>query len=150
MAQTFTSLLLHIVFSTKDREDLIPAALEPQLYAYMGGIVKRQGGCLMSAGGTANHVHLLVSHSKSIAVSTSLEDLKKDSSKWIKTKDARLHSFFWQTGYGAFSIGQSAVPKLKRYIANQKEHHKKVSFQDELLAILRKYDVPYDPRFIWS
>lgn len=149
MAQTFTSLLLHIVFSTKDRADLIPAAVEPNLYAYFGGITENQGGRLLAAGGTANHVHLLVSHSKTNALSDYMENLKKDSSKWIKTQDARCRAFRWQDGYGAFTIGQSNVAVLRRYIATQKEHHRKVSFQEEFLTILRKYGISYDDRYIW-
>jgi putative transposase len=150
VAQTFTSLLFHVVFSTKDRLDLIPAELEPKLYAYFGGIVENQGGRLLAAGGTANHVHLLISHSKSLALVDTMEGLKKNSSKWIKTQDARLIRFHWQAGYAAFSIGQSSVGALKRYLAKQKEHHRTRSFQEELVAILKKYDLPYDERYIWS
>ena len=149
MAQTFTSLLFHLVFSTKDRADIIPAAVEPRLYAYLGGITKNQGGCLLAAGGTANHVHLLVSHSKTIAIADYMEILKKDSSKWIKTQDPRCKAFRWQDGYGAFTIGQSSVAALKRYIAVQKEHHRKVSFQEEFLNILRKYGISYDEDYMW-
>jgi putative transposase len=140
---------VHIVFSTKDRVDLIPAALEPKLCAYLGGITDNLGGRLLAAGGTENHVHLLVSQSKTLALADYMENLKKDSSKWIKTQDARCRAFRWQDGYGAFTIGQSNVAALKRYIATQKEHHRKVSFQEEFLEILRRYGVSYDERYIW-
>ncbi len=149
MAQTFTSLLMHVVFSTKDRADLIPAPLESKLYAYLGGITQNQSGRLLAAGGTANHVHLLVSHSKTVSLADYMENLKKDSSKWIKTQDPRCRTFRWQDGYGAFTIGQSNVAALKRYIATQKDHHREVSFQEEFLNILRKYGIPYDDRYIW-
>ncbi len=129
MAQTLTSLLFHIVFSTKDRVDMIPAELETKLYAYVGGIVDNPNGSLLAAGGTANHVHLLVSHSKSAALCDTMEGLKKDSSKWIKTQGAGLRGFQWQAGYGAFSIGQSNVPALKRYIADRRRTIEKCHFK---------------------
>jgi REP element-mobilizing transposase RayT len=100
-------------------------------------------------GGTANHLHLLVSQSKNIALAFLLEELKKSSSKWIKKQDASLRLFKWQDGYGAFTIGQSNVAGLKRYIELQKTHHRRRSFEDELRGLLKKYRVEYDERYIW-
>lgn len=150
MAQTLTSLLVHVIFSTKNRADLIPPEIEPKLHAYLGGIAKGKGCVALGIGGTANHVHLLVSMSKNLALSDLMEDLKKDSSKWIKTQAAGLGDFYWQEGYGAFSIGQSGVGDLKDYIAGQHERHRSVSFREEFVAFLRKYDVRFDERYVWG
>ena len=110
MASTYTRILLHLVFSTKNRANLIAEEVEPRLYAYFGGILDNQSSRLLAAGGTANHVHLLVSLGKALTVTALLEALKKDSSKWIKTLAASYADFYWQDGYGAFSIGH---PPLK-------------------------------------
>jgi REP element-mobilizing transposase RayT len=103
----------------------------------------------LKIGGTANHVHLLISQSKNIALAFLLEEMKKSSSKWIKQQDLSLRSFSWQDGYGAFTIGQSHVGALKRYIETQKSHHQRRSFKDELRGLLKKYDVKFDERYIW-
>ncbi|MEZ6235114.1 MAG: IS200/IS605 family transposase [Phycisphaerales bacterium] len=149
MAQTLTKLLVHIVFSTKDREPLITDAVAPELYLYLAGIGRNHESPVLAAGGVADHVHLLVSQSKNIAVATLLQHLKKDSSRWIKTKSASLKGFAWQEGYGAFTIGESQVPALTRYIENQSDHHRDASFQDEFRALLRKYRVGFDERYVW-
>jgi len=150
MAQTLTSLLVHIIFSTKDRVKLIHNEDEEELYKYMCGILRNHDSPCLAINGTEDHVHLLISQSKNIALADLLEDLKKDSSKWIKTMGRDYRDFYWQGGYAAFSIGESGVEPLKRYIANQKEHHKKRTFQDELRALLKKYKVEYDERYIWT
>ncbi len=150
MAQTLVNVLVHIVFSTKNRRDLIDAEIEPELHAYMAGILKNLGSPCLAINGTANHVHLLVAPSKNIALSRLVGEVKKGSSKWIKTKGLHLRRFDWQDGYGAFSVGQSSVDALKKYIAAQKEKHKKRTFQEEVREILRKYAVPYDERYLWG
>jgi putative transposase len=150
VAQTLVSILIHAVFSTKNRTDAITPEVEPELHAYMGGILKHLDSPCLAINGTANHVHLLISQSKNSPLSEVMAELKKSSSKWIKTKGEKFKSFAWQEGYAAFSIGQSNVQALKDYIARQKEHHRKTTFQDELIAILRKYRVPYDERYIWT
>src|SRR4051794_15590956 len=122
MARTFTRLLVHIVFSTKDRLPLITPECEPDLHAYLGGICRNLASPLLAAGGTADHLHLLVSQSKNIALAPLVMHIKKDSSKWVKTDGPRLRSFKWQEGYGGFTIGESGVDPLVRYIAGQKEH----------------------------
>jgi REP element-mobilizing transposase RayT len=131
MAQTLTRLLVHAVFSTKNRTHLIKPDIEQELYAYIGGICRNANSPLLSAGGTANHLHLLISFSKSLAVADLMMDVKKDSSKWIKTKGPHFHGFRWQEGYGAFTIGESQVDDVKRYIARQKEHHRTITFEQE-------------------
>jgi REP element-mobilizing transposase RayT len=150
MAQTLVNLMVHVIFSTKNRMPLIAAEIEPELFAYIGGILKNHECRLLDGGGTANHVHLLISQSKNLGLSSILKDVKKDSSSWIKTKGNQFRNFHWQDGYGAFSIGSSQVAKLHRYIANQKEHHRKQSFEDEFVRFLNKYGLEYDEQYLWS
>jgi len=150
MPQTFVSLLVHITFSTKDRMRIIKPDVEADLYPYISGIVRNQKSKCLSIDGTEDRIHVLVSLSKNDALSDLLENVKKDSSVWMKKQGRHYKDFYWQEGYGAFSIGQSGVPALKRYIANQKQHHKKRSFRSELLGLLKKYEVEYDERYIWT
>jgi REP element-mobilizing transposase RayT len=150
MAQTLVCLRVHVVFSTKNRRPMITPEVEPELHAYLGGTIKNLDSRCLAAGGTNNHVHLLISQSKNIALSHLMEEIKKSSSKWIKTKGTALRGFGWQDGYGAFTIGQSQVEALQRYIAGQKERHKRQTFEEELLTLLKKYRVEYDERYIWS
>ena len=150
MAETLVSLMVHVIFSTKNRESLITPELEPELFAYIGGILKNHESRLLDAGGTADHVHLLVSQSKNLSLSSLMKDVKKDSSWWIKTKGRSFRNFHWQDGYGGFSIGESDIPNLKKYIANQREHHRKRSFQEELIQFLDEYGIAYDQRYLWT
>lgn len=150
MAQTLVSLYVHIIFSTKHRVNIIQPAVEPDLFAYMGGIANNNQSKLLAAGGTENHVHLLVSMSKNIALSELVGDIKGDTSVWIKDQGLRYSKFHWQDGYGAFSVGYTQINAVKRYIARQKQHHAKVSFEDEFRYFLKKYDVAYDERFVWD
>ena len=150
MAQTLTRLLVHVVFSTKERRNLIIPAVEPHLHAYLGGICRNRESPALAIGGTENHVHLLLSLSKRIALSDLMMTLKKDSSKWIKTRGDAFRDFHWQDGYGAFSIGQSQVRALTDYIRGQKERHKTLTFEDELVMLAERYGVTFDPRYLWT
>ena len=150
MAQTLTRLLVHASFSTRNRTNLIKPDIEAELFAYMGGICRNAGSSLLAAGGTANHVHLLISLAKTLSIADLIMNVKKDLSKWIKTKGSYIADFQWQEGYGAFTIGESQVGDLKSYIARQKEHHHSVSFEAEYLAFVKKYNVSYDERYLWS
>jgi REP-associated tyrosine transposase len=150
MAQTLVSLLVHVVFSTKHRADLIKPEIEQELFAFMAGIVKNKESRLLAANGTANHIHLLISLSKNIALSSLIQELKKSTSKWIKTRVTGLNEFHWQDGYAAFSIGESNVVALKQYIARQKEKHQKKSFESEVIEFLKKYGIEYDETFLWD
>lgn len=150
MAQTLVSLLVHIIFSTKHRTDFITPEIEPHLYAYLGGVAKHHQSRLLMAGGTMNHVHLLVSQSKNIALSDLLEEIKKSSSRWIKTQGASLTDFHWQDGYAAFSIGASQIPTVKAYLARQKQHHQRRTFQEELREFLEKYGIEYNEKYLWE
>ncbi len=149
MAQTLVTFLVHVVFSTKDRASLIAPEIEEELYSYFGGILRRRGSRLLAAGGTSNHVHLLISFSKNDVFATLMQELKKSTSKWIKTRSAQYFGFQWQDGYGAFSVGASQVPILRSYLAGQKSHHQKSSFEEEFVSILDKYGVEYDATYLW-
>ena len=150
MAQTLVALLVHVVFSTKNRANLIAPEIETELYSYFGGILKGRGSRLLAAGGTSNHVHLLISRSKNDALPPMMQELKKSTSKWIKTRDINSVGFQWQEGYGAFTIGASQIPLLRSYLARQKLHHQKRGFEDELLSLVEKYGVEYDPKYVWG
>lgn len=150
MGCTLTKLLVHITFSTKNRVPNIPESLEPDLYAYIGGICRQMGSPLLAMGGASDHVHMLVSLSKTVTLSDLLLNVKRDSSKWMKSADSDLSTFGWQDGYFAFSIGESGVDALRAYIANQKEHHKTIEFKDEVRAFLRKYGIEWDERHVWD
>lgn len=150
MASTLTKILIHIVFSTKHRQDLIAPELESDLYAYIGGICRGMKSSLRLAGGTANHLHLLVDLAKTVALSDLMMNLKRDSSKWLKDRGASMAGFHWQDGYFAFSLGQSGVDDLAEYIRGQKEHHARVDFKDEVRAFLKRYGVAWDEAFVWD
>ena len=148
MPQPYTSLNYHIVFSTKNREPWITADLQPRLYEYLGGILRAEGSALLAAGGTVDHVHLLVSLSKEIAVADALRVIKTNSSKWIHETFPSLSGFAWQVGYGAFSVSCSNLDSVKRYLANQAEHHRTQTFQEEFHALLRRYRIEFDERHL--
>ena len=148
MASTFTNLLYHVVFSTKDRVPMIRKDVQERLYEYMGGLIRGEGGTLLEIGGVADHVHLLAKLKADTAVAVLLRLLKSNSSGWAN--DVRLIQgrFAWQTGYAAFSVSESQVGAVRRYIRNQEAHHAKVSFKDELIALLKKHRIEYDERYI--
>jgi len=150
MPQSLASVLVHIVFSTKHRQPLIKPEIEKELFSYMAAIFRQYESPAITINGTDDHVHILCSLSRKMALSDLLEEVKKSSSKWIKTKGAAYKNFYWQNGYGAFSIGESGVAGLKEYIANQKERHREKTFQDEYRAFLKLYNVEYDERYVWD
>jgi putative transposase len=150
MGQSLVKNYLHIVFSTKHRQHLIHEPVEDELYAYIGGTCKNLECHPIKIGGYTDHVHILCMLSKKIALMKLLEEVKSHSSKWMKTKGDDLKNFYWQDGYGAFSVNPSEVDKVISYIANQKEHHSKKTFQDEYRAFLKKYQVDYDERYVWD
>lgn len=150
MAQTLVSLYVHIVFSTKGRANLIDPRLEDRLFAYIGGILGNHASKLISAGGTANHIHLLISLGKMIGLSELVGHVKRDSSAWIKSQEFGTKRFAWQDGYGAFSVNPTQISLVKEYIDRQKEHHNGSSFEDEFRSFLNKYDVVFDERYVWD
>ncbi len=150
MAQSLASVLVHVVFSTKNRAPLILAETENALHAYLATACRTCKCPALKVGGTADHVHLLCSLGRTVAIADLLASIKADSSKWIKTQGQRYRAFAWQSGYGAFSIGRSQVDDVERYIAAQKDHHRRRTFQDEFREFLRRYEVPFDERYVWD
>jgi len=147
MPQSIVKILVHIVFSTKDRRPLIPAELEPHLYAYISGIITNNKGRMIIACGVADHIHILISLGR-IHLSNLIGHIKRESSKWMKQNG--VNGFYWQRGYGAFSIGESQVPAVSKYILTQKEHHAAQDFQDEFRSLCRKYGAEIDERYCWD
>lgn len=129
---------------------MINSEIEEELFSYIGGIINNNKSKLLAANGTKNHIHLLVSMSKNVQLSELVGDIKRDSSKWMKTKGKEFILFQWQDGYGAFSVGYTQLEDVKKYIANQKTHHAKISFEDEFRYFLNKYDMDYDERYVWD
>ena len=142
MPQSLSKVYVHIIFSTKNRQNLIDDRIENSLYEYLGGICKGLECNPVKVGGHKNHVHLLCLLSRKVAQMKLLEEIKKQSSKWIKTKDQAYSNFYWQDGYGIFSVNPTETDKVIDYIQLQQEHHKHKSFQDEFIAFLKKYQVP--------
>ena len=150
MGQSLVKNYVHIVFSTKYRQPLIQPPYEAELHGYLGGICKNLECHPIQIGGYTDHIHILCMLSKKIALMKLLEELKSHSSKWVKTLDASLNTFYWQDGYGAFSVNPAEVEKVIAYIANQHGHHSRKTYQDEYRAILKKYDIAYDERYVWD
>ena len=150
MGQSLVKNYIHIVFSTKHREALIYPPVEAELHAYLGGICKKLDCPVLKVGGYTDHIHILCMLSKKIALMKLMEELKSHSSKWIKSKGPGYKHFYWQDGYGAFSVNPSEVDKVIAYIENQHEHHRKKAFQDEYSAFLKKYKVEYDEKYVWE
>ena len=150
MGQSLVKNYVHLVFSTKHRQPLILPPVEAELHAYLGSICNSRECQSLKVGGYADHVHILFMLSKKIALMKLVEEVKSHSSKWIKTKGAEYEHFYWQDGYGAFSINPSERETVIGYIANQQEHHSKRNFQDEYRSFLKKYEVEYDERYVWD
>jgi putative transposase len=150
MAQSLSNVLLHLVFSTKNRHPWIKPEIEEELAKYIAGTCRELGCPSHKIGGTDDHLHIACSLSRTVSISKLLEEIKTSSSKWIKTKGDQYFGFAWQNGYGAFSIGQSQLHDLKRYIASQREHHRHTSFQDEFRQFLAKYEIEFDERYVWD
>ena len=150
MPQSLSSILIHLIFSTRNRQPFITEEIEKELHPYMATIFRGMKSPSLTIGGTTDHVHVLFSLSRVIKIADLVEEVKTESSKWIKTKRAEFRNFHWQRGYGAFSIGQSQVSSVKRYIARQKVHHQRVTFQDEYRKFLKSYGIDYDERYVWD
>jgi len=148
MASTVSNLLVHVVFSTKNREPRISPEIQPDLHAYLGGIVRSEGGVALGIGGMPDHVHLLVRVKPALAVATLVRQMKAKSSRWMRQHRAGDPGFAWQSGYGAFSVSESQVGAVRRYIANQAKHHRRRSFREELFELLEKQGIEYDERYI--
>ena len=150
MPGTYSQILLHIVFSTKQREPWISPETAERLYPYMGGIVRAEQGVLLAVGGIEDHVHLYLRWRPDAALSDLMRTVKSRSSKWVHETFPALGAFAWQEGYAAFSVSKSQEPNVKRYIANQREHHAKDDFKSELLRLLRAHEIDFDERYIFD
>ena len=150
MGQSLVKNYIHLIFSTKHRQPLIHPPVEEELHAYLGGICNRLESQSIKVGGYTDHIHVLCKLSKKIALMKLVEEVKSHSSKWIKTKGEDYRNFYWQDGYGAFSVNPSEVDIVIAYIANQHAHHSKKTFQEEYRAFLKKYKVEYDERYVWD
>jgi len=148
MPQSLAKLLVHLIYSTKHRERTIQDTVRPHLHAYLVGILDNLKCPSLQTGGTDDHVHILFSLGRTISLSDVVEEVKKGSSKWMKTQG--VPTFTWQAGYGAFSVGESQAAAVVRYIQRQEEHHRHLSFQDEFRQFLEKYRVAYDERYVWD
>lgn len=149
MPQSLVKVLIHIVFSTKNRANLIMPEFEAEMFAYIHGIVENNKCKLIIGNGTMNHIHLLISLGRTIDISELIGDIKRSSSLWVKSQGT-FPNFYWQEGYGAFSIGQSQVPSVVKYISDQKEKHATKDYKDEFRGLCRKYDVEIDERYAWD
>jgi putative transposase len=150
MGQSLVRVATHLVFGTKNRQPLIDEAIEPELYAYLGGVCNEMDCQSIKVGGYLDHVHVLCLLSKKVALMDLLEEVKKRSSKWIKTKGELYENFYWQKGYAAFSVFYKEIDKAIYYIHNQHLHHNGESFQQEYLRILIENMIEYDERYIWD
>jgi len=150
MSGTYTSLYYHLVFSTKNRQNLLTSEVTPRIYDYIGGIIREINGIPIILGGHTEHTHILCSLANTIAISESLRIIKAGSSKWIHQTIPSMKDFAWQEGYGAFSISVTGLDRVKGYILNQHEHHQTQTFQEEFLEFLHRHNIPYDPRYIWE
>ena len=150
MGQSLVKNYMHIVFSTKHREPFIHSPVEKELHNYLGGMCKIYDCQPFIVGGYTDHIHILCMLSKKIALMKLVEEVKSHSSKWVKTMGNEYSNFYWQDGYGGFSVSPFQVDKVIDYIANQKEHHREKTFQDEYRSILKKYKVEYDERYVWD
>ena len=148
MAQTLSNVVVHLIFSTKLRKPLIASEIRSDLFAYLGGIVREMHGTALIFNGTCDHVHMLIRIRPVQSIAEIARIVKTNSSKWIRKKGHK--EFGWQAGYGAFSVSESKVPAVTKYIATQEEHHRKRSFQEEFVAFLKKNKVAYDERYIWD
>jgi REP element-mobilizing transposase RayT len=150
MPQSLSYLLIHIVFSTKDRAPVLDASIHPALHAYLATVARNADCECYRVGGVADHVHLAIRLARTITTAKLMESLKTSSSKWLKTQSPALTAFAWQRGYGAFSVGPSDLDALRNYIDTQDEHHRKRSFQEEYRALLTQYGIEYDERYVWD
>jgi REP-associated tyrosine transposase len=147
MPQSLVKNYIHITFSTKHRQPLIDTSVKDELYSYLGGICNNLE-CYV--GGHRDHIHILCLLSRKIALMKLLEELKSHSSKWVKTKGANYAKFYWQSGYGAFSVDYNRVDVVKKYILNQEEHHDSETFKEEYLGLLKNSEIAYDEKYLWD
>jgi len=150
MPQSLAKVYLHLVFSTKNRERVLTDAIRSRLHSYMGGILHGLGCSPVEINTEPDHAHLLFLMSRTETIANVVGQVKKSSNDWLREQSPEFAEFFWQAGYGIFSVSQSSVEEVRAYICNQREHHQRVSFQDEFRAFLKRYEVEYDERYVWD
>ncbi|MGD9561082.1 MAG: IS200/IS605 family transposase [Pyrinomonadaceae bacterium] len=150
MANTYSNIFYHIVFSTKGRKNIIGPETEARLWAYIGGIARKHGIVAIQIGGIENHIHILILAKPKIAPSQIVQWLKGESSRWMHETFPEMHSFAWQDGYGIFSVSKSNVPDVVEYIKNQREHHQRQSFEDEYISMLKLNEIEHDKQFVFD
>lgn len=150
MGQSLAKNLIHLIFSTKHRVPVLMSKIRAELNSYVAGALRDWESPAIEVNSVDDHVHLLFWLSKNHALKKIVEEVKKSSSKWIKSKGVQFDGFHWQNGYAAFSVSQSNVSRVRAYIRNQEEHHRKISFQDEFRAFLKRHGIEYDERYLWD
>ena len=150
MPQSLGLIVVHAVFSTKNRVPFIDPVTGPKLHAYLATVARNSGCEAYRVGGVADHVHLAIRLSRTLTIANFVEEVKTTSSQWMKTQGADLVGFCWQRGYGAFSVSPTGIKALCDYIDGQEEHHGTVSFQDEFRGFLRKYEIQFDEQYVWD
>ena len=150
MPQSLSLVVIHVIFSTKDRRAFLDPATRPKLHAYLATVARRAGCECYRTGGVADHVHLAIRLSRTVTIAELVENLKTSSSKWLKTQSPDLTAFSWQRGYGCFSVGPTDLDSLCAYIDQQEEHHRTRTFQEEFRMFLKKYGVEYDEAYVWD
>ena len=151
MSQSLAKILVHVVFSTKERRPFLgDAGRRKELHRYMGGILTNLACQPITIGGVEDHVHILCALSRTCEAASLVKEVKRGSTLWIKSKFPQMQDFAWQTGYGIFSAGFSQLEPVRRYIDTQEEHHRKITFQDEFRLFLRRYEIEYDERYVWD
>ncbi|GAA5143574.1 IS200/IS605 family transposase [Prosthecobacter algae] len=150
MPQSLANLYVHLIFSTKERLPFLSPEVRPDLHAYLATVLTNLNSPAVLINSVEDHVHILFNMSRTVTLAQVVEEVKKSSSKWIKTQGPNLATFAWQAGYGGFSVSESNVPKVANYIRNQEEHHRVKTFQEEYREFLEKHKVPYDERYVWD
>jgi putative transposase len=150
MPQSLSKVILHIIFSTKDREPWLGSDVRPRMHAYLATVCRDLGAELVRVGGVADHVHIVTTLPRTVSQAQLIEEIKKTSSKWIKALEARYRGFFWQRGYGAFSVSPTQGDAVLQYVKAQQEHHRTQTFQEEYRELLRRHGVDFDEQYVWD
>ena len=150
MSQSLSKLYVHLVFSTKHREPLLLAPVRDRVHAYLATVLKNQDSPAVKVGGTSDHVHALFRLSKNRALAEIVEEIKTSSSKWVKTQGQAFANFYWQSGYGGFSVSPAEVESVTEYVEQQEEHHRVVTFEEEYRKLLKSHGIEFDERYVWD
>lgn len=150
MPQSLSKVILHIIFSTKNREPWLESNVRPRVHGYLATVCRDLGAESVHVGGVGDHVHVVATLPRTFSQAEFIEHIKKTSSKWIKTLDARYRGFFWQRGYGVFSVSCSQLESVLQYVETQQDHHRTRTFQEEYRELLRKHSVDFDERYVWD